>query len=171
MSCSTYTACPVSTAIVADPLAPFSPAVRAWFEATFEAPTAAQSEGWAAISAGHHTLIHAPTGSGKTLAAFLWCLDRLSREPRPAATREAPATVRVLYVSPLKAPTYGIERNLRAPLAGIHLASARLGLAPPVITVASRTGDTSQEERRQLARKPPEDRKSTRLNSSHSQIS
>src|SRR3989442_80375 len=152
----TYTAPPVGTAVVADPLAPFSPAVRAWFEATFEAPTAAQSEGWAAISAGHHTLIHAPTGSGKTLAAFLWCLDRLSREPRPAATREAPATVRVLYVSPLKALTYDIERNLRAPLAGIELASARLGLAPPVITVASRTGDTSQEERRQLARKPPD---------------
>ena len=147
---------PPSRPAVTDPLAPFSAPVRAWFESTFAAPTAAQSEGWAAISAGHHTLIHAPTGSGKTLAAFLWCLDRLSREPRPAATREAPATVRVLYVSPLKALTYDIERNLRAPLAGIELASARLGLAPPVITVASRTGDTSQEERRQLARKPPD---------------
>ena len=77
MSRSTYTSRPVGTAVVADPLAPFSPAVRAWFEATFEAPTPAQTEGWAAISAGHHTLIHAPTGSGKTLAAFLWTLDRL----------------------------------------------------------------------------------------------
>ena len=75
---------------VADPLAPFSPAVRAWFEATFEAPTQAQAEGWAAISAGHHTLIHAPTGSGKTLAAFLWTLDRLAATPRPPQTREQP---------------------------------------------------------------------------------
>src|SRR5688500_3125175 len=79
----------------ADPLAPFSPAVRAWFEATFEAPTQAQAEGWAAISAGHHTLIHAPTGSGKTLAAFLWTLDRLATTPRPPRTREQPGTVRV----------------------------------------------------------------------------
>ena len=67
----------------ADPLAPFGPAVRAWFEATFEAPTPAQSEGWAAIAQGRHTLIHAPTGSGKTLAAFLWCLDRLVQDPAP----------------------------------------------------------------------------------------
>src|SRR5216117_558828 len=154
MGRSTYTARPVGTAVVADPLAPFSPAVRAWFEATFEAPTPAQADGWAAISAGHHTLIHAPTGSGKTLAAFLWCLDRLSRHPRPPATREQPGTVRVLYVSPLKALTYDIERNLRAPLAGIGLAASRLGEAPPVVTVASRTGDTSAEERRQLARRP-----------------
>jgi ATP-dependent helicase Lhr and Lhr-like helicase len=139
-----------------DPLAPFSPPVRAWFEATFEAPTKAQSEGWAAISAGNHALIHAPTGSGKTLAAFLWCLDRLSRHPRPPATRDQPTTVRVLYVSPLKALTYDIERNLRAPLAGIGLAASRLGEAPPIVTVASRTGDTSPEERRQLARRPPD---------------
>ena len=69
----------------ADPLAPFGPAVRAWFEATFEAPTPAQSEGWAAIAEGRHTLIHAPTGSGKTLAAFLWCLDRLVQRPTPGA--------------------------------------------------------------------------------------
>src|SRR2546422_3855045 len=117
MGRSTYTARPVGTAVVADLLAPFSPAVRAWFEATFEAPTKAQADGWAAISAGHHTLIHAPTGSGKTLAAFLWCLDRLSRHPRPPATREQPRTVRVLYVSPLKALTHDIERNLRAPMA------------------------------------------------------
>ena len=113
---------------VADPLAPFSPAVRAWFEATFEAPTQAQAEGWAAIAAGRHTLIHAPTGSGKTLAAFLWCLDRLVEHPRPAPTRENPGTVRVLYISPLKALTYDVERNLRAPLAGIALAAQRLGL-------------------------------------------
>ena len=67
--------------VVADPLAPFSPAVRDWFRASFEAPTDAQAAGWAAIAEGHHTLIHAPTGSGKTLAAFLWCLDRLATAP------------------------------------------------------------------------------------------
>ena len=79
---------PVATAPpTADPLAPFSPAVRAWFEATFEAPTQAQAEGWAAIASGHHTLIHAPTGSGKTLAAFLWCLDRLAGPPATARRR------------------------------------------------------------------------------------
>jgi ATP-dependent Lhr-like helicase len=135
----------------ADPLAPFSPPVRAWFEGSFAAPTPAQAEGWAAISQGRHTLIHAPTGSGKTLAAFLWTLDRLANEPRPDAK-----TVRVLYVSPLKALTYDVERNLRAPLAGIALAAARLGLAQPDITVASRTGDTPAEDRRNLARRPPD---------------
>ncbi len=113
------------------PARAFSPAVRAWFEASFEAPTDAQAAGWAAIASGRHTLIHAPTGSGKTLAAFLWCLDRLATEPRPAPTREHPGAVRVLYVSPLKALTYDIERNLRAPLTGIALAAARLGPSRP----------------------------------------
>ncbi len=138
---------------VVDPLAPFSPAVRDWFGATFDAPTDAQTQGWAAISAGRHTLIHAPTGSGKTLAAFLWTLDRLSRDPRPTATNTA---VRVLYISPLKALAYDIERNLRAPLAGISLAAARLGEPVPDITLASRTGDTPQEDRRRLVRHPPD---------------
>ncbi len=141
---------------VTDPLAPFGPAVRAWFEATFEAPTQAQSEGWAAISAGRHTLIHAPTGSGKTLAAFLWCLDSLFGHPRPAPTRGDPGSVRVLYISPLKALTYDVERNLRAPLAGIALAAQRLGQEPPHITIASRTGDTPADERRNLAKHPPD---------------
>ena len=143
-------------ATLADPLAPFGPAVRAWFEATFEAPTPAQAEGWAAIASGRHTLIHAPTGSGKTLAAFLWCLDRLVTDPRPAPTREQPGTVRVLYISPLKALTYDVERNLRAPLAGIAHEAARLGQAPPSIAVASRTGDTPADERRDLVRHPPD---------------
>ena len=134
-----------------DPLAPFSPAVRDWFATSFEAPTEAQAEGWAAIARGEHTLIHAPTGSGKTLAAFLYALDRLVRDPSPPPTRENPGHVRVLYISPLKALTYDVERNLRAPLAGIALAAARLGEAAPHITVASRTGDTP-------SRGPPRDR-------------
>ncbi|MBA2315637.1 MAG: DEAD/DEAH box helicase, partial [Chloroflexi bacterium] len=149
---------------MADPLAPFSAPVREWFRATFEAPTQAQADGWAAISAGQHTLIHAPTGSGKTLAAFLWTLDRLATEPPPSRTvagrRGTPATVRdgirVLYISPLKALTYDIERNLRAPLAGIALAATRLGAEAPRIAVASRTGDTPQDERRDIARHPPD---------------
>ncbi len=140
-----------------EPLELFSAPVREWFRASFEAPTEAQARGWAAIAAGRHTLIHAPTGSGKTLAAFLYCLDRLATSPpRPTPTRGTPGSVRVLYVSPLKALTYDVERNLRAPLAGIGLAAERLGLPVPSITVASRTGDTPAEDRRQLARRPPD---------------
>jgi len=139
-----------------DPLAPFSPPVRAWFEGAFAEPTPAQVGGWPAIAAGRHTLIHAPTGSGKTLAAFLWCLDRLARDPSRIPSRGNPGSVRVLYVSPLKALTYDVERNLRAPLHGIGLAAQRLGQEPPRITIGSRTGDTPQEERRQLARRPPD---------------
>src|SRR5262249_52407947 len=140
-----------------DPLAPFSPAVRAWFESTFAEPTEAQRGGWAAIASGRHTLIHAPTGSGKTLAAFLWALDRLATSPpRTKPTRADPGSVRVLYVSPLKALTYDVERNLRAPLAGIGLATARLGVPAPALSVASRTGDTPTEDRRSIARTPPD---------------
>ena len=146
----------VAPAALSDPLAPFSPAVRDWFSSSFEAPTDAQALGWAAISGGRHTLIHAPTGSGKTLAAFLWCLDRLATDPSPTPTREHPGAVRVLYISPLKALTYDIERNLRAPLTGIALAAARLGDPPPAVSVASRTGDTPTEDRRQIARRPPD---------------
>jgi ATP-dependent helicase Lhr and Lhr-like helicase len=139
-----------------DPLAPFSPAVRAWFESAFETPTPAQVGGWASIASGRHTLIHAPTGSGKTLAAFLWCLDRLARDPSPPPSKTAPGSVRVLYVSPLKALTYDVERNLRAPLHGIGLAAQRLGEPEPRISIAGRTGDTPQEQRRELARRPPD---------------
>jgi ATP-dependent helicase Lhr and Lhr-like helicase len=142
--------------LIPDPLGPFSPAVRAWFESTFEAPTPAQATGWAAIAAGRNTLIHAPTGSGKTLAAFLWCLDRLVMEPGPERTRQHPGTVRVLYISPLKALTYDVERNLRAPLQGIALAAQRLGGRIPEITVGARTGDTPSDQRRDLVRHPPD---------------
>ncbi|MGH9154373.1 MAG: DEAD/DEAH box helicase, partial [Acidimicrobiales bacterium] len=129
----------------------FSLPTRAWFEATFEAPTAAQERGWDAISRGHSTLILAPTGSGKTLAAFLWALDRLLTEPVP----ERPTT-RILYISPLKALTYDVERNLRAPLAGIALAAARAGATLPAVSVGTRTGDTPAKERRAMARRPPD---------------
>ncbi|MDP9483233.1 MAG: DEAD/DEAH box helicase, partial [Chloroflexota bacterium] len=146
----------MSTTFVADPLAPFSPAVRAWFESSFEAPTQAQAEGWAAIARGEHTLVHAPTGSGKTLAAFVYTLDRLSQHPSPPPQKGTLGHVRVLYISPLKALTYDVERNLRAPLTGIGHAAQRLRQEPPHISVASRTGDTPAEDRREIARRPPD---------------
>jgi ATP-dependent helicase Lhr and Lhr-like helicase len=102
----------------------FGRATRAWFDAAFAAPTAAQAGAWRAISAGRHALVVAPTGSGKTLAAFLWALDRLSVEPPPEPARRC----RVLYVSPLKALAVDVERNLRAPLIGIRHAAHRLGV-------------------------------------------
>ena len=129
----------------------FGPATRDWFRAAFAAPTPVQEAGWRRISAGEHALLLAPTGSGKTLAAFLWCLDRLHHHPRPD---DAPAGVRVLYVSPLKALVYDVERNLRTPLAGIRASAARQSRPVPAVTVAMRTGDTPQRERRLLIRKP-----------------
>ncbi len=130
----------------------FGPATRAWFEQAFAAPTPAQERGWDSIARGAHTLIHAPTGSGKTLAAFLWALDRLATAPLPPTKERC----RVLYVSPLKALAYDVERNLKAPLVGISLAAKRLGERPPDVHVALRTGDTSQAERRDLTRTPPD---------------
>jgi ATP-dependent Lhr-like helicase len=124
----------------ADPLAPFSAATRRWFEASFEGPTAAQTGGWEAISGGDNALICAPTGSGKTLASFLWGIDKLAREP------ELGTGVKLVYISPLKALSYDIERNLRAPLRGIGAD----------IAVGLRTGDTSQKDRRAMAKTPPD---------------
>ena len=127
----------------------FSTPVRAWFTETFPGPTEVQRRGWQAIAGGGHALLIAPTGSGKTLAAFLWAIDSLGRLP--------PGTepgVRVLYVSPLKALVYDIERNLRAPLAGIERTAERLGTAVRALRVDVRTGDTPPRERRQQMRQP-----------------
>src|SRR6188474_2896545 len=137
----------------ADPLAPFSASTRAWFGEAFAEPTRAQALGWPAIAAGEHTLLHAPTGSGKTLAAFLWMLDRLFTETTP---RSRERRLRVLYVSPLKALTYDVERNLRAPLAGIRRTAEREGTELPEVRVASRTGDTPADARRALVKDPPD---------------
>jgi ATP-dependent helicase Lhr and Lhr-like helicase len=122
-----------------DSLSAFSPQVRDWFEASFAEPTEAQAQAWPVIASGEHVLLSAPTGSGKTLAAFLWALDRLT-------VTSAVEGVRVVYISPLKALSYDIERNLRAPLRGIGAQ----------VSVGIRTGDTSQAERAAMARKPPD---------------
>src|SRR5687768_7062193 len=117
----------------------FTPQVREWFTRAFAEPTAVQAQAWPAIATGEHTLISAPTGSGKTLAAFLWGLDRLAAEPSADRTR-------LVYVSPLKALSYDVEKNLRAPLRGIGAD----------VKVATRTGDTPQKERRDIVRHPPD---------------
>ncbi|HEY6650811.1 MAG TPA: DEAD/DEAH box helicase, partial [Actinomycetota bacterium] len=131
----------------------FSPATRAWFEGSFEAPTDAQTRGWEAIAEGRHTLLLAPTGSGKTLAAFLAAIDRLTTTPPPSRDRRTT----VLYVSPLRALAVDIEKNLRAPLAGIQHAAERGGLTlTHVPTVGVRTGDTDARERRRLLTHPPD---------------
>ncbi|HEX6712907.1 MAG TPA: DEAD/DEAH box helicase [Thermoleophilaceae bacterium] len=120
------------------PLNTFTPQVRDWFLRSFDAPTEAQAQAWPAIARGENVLLSAPTGSGKTLAAFLWALDRLVAEPGEGT--------RLVYVSPLKALSYDIERNLRAPLKGIGAD----------LKVAIRTGDTPQRERQQMLRTPPD---------------
>jgi ATP-dependent Lhr-like helicase len=147
---------PMTTAAATDPLAPFSEPTRAWFAEAFARPTEAQVGGWRAISSGRHTLLHAPTGSGKTLAAFLWCIDRLLTDTAGAARAASERRTRVLYVSPLKALTYDVERNLRAPLAGIRRTAERLGRPLAEISVASRTGDTPADARRRLTKMPPD---------------
>jgi ATP-dependent helicase Lhr and Lhr-like helicase len=120
------------------PLDVLSPRTRTWFERAFEGPTPAQALGWPAIARGGHVLIQAPTGSGKTLASFLYGIDRLNAQPGEG--------LRLLYVSPLKALNYDIERNLRSPLAGLE----------SKLQVAVRTGDTPAEERRRMLRTPPD---------------
>ena len=141
------------------PLDCFSAPTRAWFERAFAEPTPAQAQAWPAIASGEHVLISAPTGSGKTLAAFLWAIDALAARRSDGAgadsgaapggrSRGEPARegVSLVYVSPLKALSYDIDRNLRAPLRGIGAE----------VTVAVRTGDTPQRERQAMLREPPD---------------
>jgi ATP-dependent helicase Lhr and Lhr-like helicase len=135
------------------PLPQFHPAVQAWFSATFpHGATQAQLDAWPAIAGGGHALIAAPTGSGKTLAAFLASIDSLMREGAAGGLRDV---TRVVYVSPLKALSNDIQRNLDAPLAGISAELIRLGLQAPAIRAMVRTGDTSQIERAAMRRTPP----------------
>src|SRR3954467_3220166 len=120
----------------------FTPQVRDWFLRAFERPTAAQEQAWPPIARGDDVLLSAPTGSGKTLAAFLWGLYRLVPTPPPDGERRT----RLVYVSPLKALSYDVEKNLRAPLKGIG----------GDVSVAIRTGDTPQRQRQAMLRTPPD---------------
>jgi ATP-dependent Lhr-like helicase len=134
------------------PLDQFHPAVARWFLERIGEPTSAQRRGWAAIRGGHDTLIAAPTGSGKTLAAFLTALDELLRE---GVDHELPEQTRVVYVSPLKALSADIHKNLAEPRREIRQLAERMGLRPPRITAAVRSGDTPAAERAAMLKHPP----------------
>jgi ATP-dependent helicase Lhr and Lhr-like helicase len=133
-------------------LTPFHPVLQRWFSETIGVPTTVQLRGWEAIRARRHTLIAAPTGSGKTLAAFLTALDDLYVE---SLTNPLPDEVRVVYVSPLKALSADIHKNLAEPRRGIKRIAEEMGLEAPRITAAVRTGDTTASERAAMLRKPP----------------
>ena len=130
----------------------FHPAVAAWFSRTFDMPTPAQERAWPALHAGRHVLVAAPTGSGKTFAAFLAAIDQLVREGLAGAL---PDETRVVYVSPLKALSNDIRRNLDGPLEGIRAELAALGLQDVAIRAVVRTGDTTQSERAAMRRRAP----------------
>ena len=130
----------------------FHPAVAAWFEASFAAATAAQADAWPLIKAGRHTLIAAPTGSGKTLAALMAAIDDLVRRGVEGGLGDE---TQIVYVSPLKALSNDIQRNLEAPLIGIREELRRRGLPDVEIRTWVRTGDTPAGERQRMGRRPP----------------
>src|SRR3954471_10992362 len=130
----------------------FHPVLETWFKRRFAAPTPAQVGAWPLIQAGRDVLITAPTGSGKTLAAFLASLDRLIRDSLEGRLE---ARTYVLYVSPLKALSNDIRRNLEEPLAELEKVAAELGYPPLGLRTAVRTGDTTMRERREVVKNPP----------------
>ncbi|HTU58316.1 MAG TPA: DEAD/DEAH box helicase, partial [Polyangiales bacterium] len=138
------------TPVQANALDSFHEPTRRWFTDSFPRATDAQLKAWPAILAGESTLLVAPTGSGKTLAAFLCGIDRLLFSPAP----EKEARCRLIYISPLKALAFDIEKNLRAPLSGIMRSADRLNVAYHAPEVAVRTGDTPAEERARFLRRP-----------------
>jgi len=142
----------VQTATTHPALEGFHPAVADWFSAQFGTPTPAQAEAWPAIQAGQHTLVAAPTGSGKTLAAFLAAIDHLLRQGLAGTLTDA---TQVVYVSPLKALSNDIQRNLQGPLAGIAEALRARGLPEVEIRTWVRTGDMPTAERERMRRRPP----------------
>ena len=139
---------------MSDALDRFHPATASWFRGAFGDPTPAQEGAWGELAGGANTLVVAPTGSGKTLSAFLAALDRLMLGAKPEDRPTEPGT-RVLYISPLKALAVDVERNLRAPLAGIAHEAAALGVRAAQVTVGIRTGDTPPDERRRQRARPP----------------
>ena len=130
----------------------FHPIIADWFRSRFAGPTEAQALGWPSIAAGRHTLIAAPTGSGKTLAAFLACIDRLLAR---SLAGQLDDEVRVVYVSPLRALSNDMHRNLEVPLVEINEQAERMGFPPLNIRVGLRTGDTTSSQRVALVRRPP----------------
>src|SRR6476660_614280 len=134
------------------PLAWAHPLVRDWFVGKFGTPTEPQEQGWPHILAGRTTLISAPTGSGKTLAAFLICIDRLVRK---AIAGDLTDRTEGLYVSPLKALSNDIQKNLEVPLGEIFQLAGERGILMPEIRTSVRTGDTLAHERRAMLARPP----------------
>src|SRR5262249_42666498 len=145
-----FQAAPYVSDVTLTPL--FHPAVAAWFEQSFAAPTSAQAEAWPAIKSGRHVLIAAPTGSGKTLAAFLAAIDGLVRQGIAGELRDE---TQVVYVSRLKALSNDIRRNREAPIAGIRAALQAEGLPDVEIRTWVRPGDTTAGEREKMRRRPP----------------
>jgi ATP-dependent helicase Lhr and Lhr-like helicase len=143
---------PTSTTASEHSLRAFHPATRQWFTRVFDAPTEAQKRAFLPISRGESTLLLAPTGSGKTLAAFLVAIDKLLFEAEPPKR----ARCRVLYVSPIKALAFDVEKNLRSPLFGITAEARALGHEPRDVTIEIRTGDTPQATRVRIAKTPPD---------------
>src|SRR5215208_6947994 len=133
-------------------LSGFRPLVSRWFLQSIGEPTSAQRRGWDAIRSGRHTLIAAPTGSGKTLAAFLTAIDELVRD---GCASPLPDEVRVVYVSPLKALSADIHKNLAEPRRGIRRLGEEAGIEVPRLTAAVRTGDTTSSERAAMLKTPP----------------
>jgi ATP-dependent Lhr-like helicase len=134
------------------PLSRFHPVIQDWFRSRFQRMTEPQEQGWPAIARGGHTLIAAPTGSGKTLTAFLAIIDRLFREGLAGRLADE---LRVVYISPLRALSNDMHRNLEVPLAEIIATAEQQGLTPPTLTVGLRTGDTPSHKRAALVRRPP----------------
>ncbi len=134
------------------PLTPFDPLVRDWFQSRFPAVTEPQRQGWPQIRSGRDVLISAPTGAGKTLSAFLTAIDSLVTQARSA---DLPNQTQVLYVSPLKALSNDIHKNLDVPLAGISALAKARGIPLAEIRTAVRTGDTPASERQKMSRKAP----------------
>ena len=130
----------------------FHPLVQEWFKSRFSEPTEAQIDGWPAIAQGRHTLIAAPTGSGKTLAAFMTSIDSLVRQ---GLSGEIPDSTQVVYVSPLKALSNDIQKNLATPLEEIAELADAAGTPLPEIRAVVRTGDTKASERAKMAKRPP----------------
>src|ERR1700712_1724013 len=137
---------------MSDALEPFHPLISGWFRDRFGAPTEPQRIGWPRIAAGEDVLIAAPTGSGKTLAAFMSCLDDIIRRGYQAPL---PDRTQILYISPLKALSNDVHRNLEAPLAELRAFAATRGDSFPDVRVAVRTGDTPMGERAKMAKRPP----------------